>query len=342
MPPIVYWNTKLSHTGITAYKVFEGCQRSIHSSSLKNLLHVGAFTNETLRYLIKLFNECKTDDQRMSVNDQACTQLSKEDYTIFLMETRQNRKLNPAQSRRIKKIANKLSYYTKVRTFESAKSGTYSMKIAFLTLTCPEGTEEKAAIKAFNYFLDYLRRTANCVYVWKKEMGESNGKLHFHIILNNFIPYYIVSWKWKRLLISEGVVWPLKPDGTHTDSHYRIELPRSKKLVAHYISKYMSKAYDLPRGCGLITGHSAILDDLKELDINYDELPRDEIDALVKTSKVIPGDFVTLICCDLLHCKKIAPLINSAFQAQYDRFSELISLPQKFKFVEQYTKETLN
>jgi hypothetical protein len=338
MPPLVYWNAKLSHIGITSYKVFEGFQRSIHSSSLKNLLHVGAFTNETLRYLIKIFNECQTDDQRMSANDQAVSQLSQEDYVIFLQETRQNRKLNPAQSRRIKKVANKLSYYSQERIFKSQKSGNYSMKVAFLTLTCPEGTDELKSIKAFNSFLDYLRRTANCVYVWKKELGESTGKLHYHLIINNFVPYYIISWKWKRLLMAEGVQWPCKADGTHTDSHYRIELPRSKKLVSHYIAKYMSKAFDLPRAYGLISGHSAILDTLKEIDIIADDLPREEVANLITISKVIPGDFVTLILCDLLQCAKLAPLIFSAFEKQYKNFSETISLKQKFKFVEPFSK----
>lgn len=333
MPPLVYWNTKYTHTGVTAYKVFENCQRSIHNSSLKNLLHVGAFTNETLRYYINAYNICIDADERLKISDECKKTVSPEDFEIFLQETNQHRKLNPGQCRRIKSLSNKLAYYSAKRIFQSKKTGTYSMKVAFLTLTCPESTTGQQATKAFNHFLSYLSRTANAVYVWKKELGETNGKLHFHILINNFIPYYIVSWKWKRLLLAEGVSWPIKADGTHTDSHYRIELPRSQKLVAHYIAKYMSKAYDLPREYGYISGHSPILDELKEIDILLEDCPREELDNLARHSKVIAGDYVSLICCDLLHCGNLAPKINALFERQYIDFCERITLPQKFNFV---------
>jgi hypothetical protein len=331
--PVVYWNAKFQHAGITAYKVFENCNRKTHSNSLRNLLNVSTFANPELAYYVREFKLCNTDDQRCTVNDQACFCLDKQNYVIYLQETRQHRKLNPAQSRRVKRLANKLCYYSQERQFTSKKTGNYSMKVAFLTLTSPDGTPEVASLKAFNLFLDYLRRTANCVYVWKKELGDKNGKLHFHVIINNFVTYYIISWKWKRLLLNEGVSWPLTPDGKHTDSHYRVELPRSRKLVAHYIAKYMSKAYDLPREFGYIAGHSSILDELKELNLNMDEVDQDELGAIVSQSKVIAGDFVSVICCDLLGCSKIAPRIHALFEQQYIDFSIRITLPQKFNYV---------
>jgi hypothetical protein len=207
------------------------------------------------------------------------------------------------------------------------------MKVGFLTLTCPESTTEKQSLAAFMHFLDYLRRTANCVYVWKKEVGEKNGKLHYHLMINNFVPYYIISWKWKRLLLNEGVVWPCKSDGTHTESHYRVELPKSAKLVGSYIAKYMSKAFDLPREFGSVAGHSAVLDDLKELSILADDLSLDEIKAIVSRSKVVQGDYVSFICCDLLRCAQIAPKIHALFETQYIAFSEIITLPQKFNTI---------
>jgi hypothetical protein len=330
MPPLVYWNAKLTHTGVTGYKVFENCDRHISHNSLKNLLNVSAFSNQNLRYWIQQFKAATTDELRSQVNDHAVEELCADDFTIFLQETRQTRKLNPAQSRKVKRLAQKLAYYSQSRQFTSKKSGKYNMRVAFLTLTAPEGTTTQAMCSAFEHFLDYLRRTANCVFIWKKEIGETNGHLHFHLLINNFIPYYIISWKWKRLLINEGVAWPCGADGKHTDSHYRVELPRSRKLVAHYIAKYMSKAFDLPREYGYIAGHSKILDELKELPTLMDDLPPDEIEAISHHSKVITGDYVTLFCLDLLKAKSFAPLIFEAFETQYLEFSNKITLPQKF------------
>ena len=207
------------------------------------------------------------------------------------------------------------------------------MKVAFITLTSPENTTNEQMLSAFNHFLDYLQRTANCIYVWKKELGEQNSKLHFHIVVNNFVPYYIINWKWKRLLIAEGVQWPLNDKGKDTTSHYRVELPRKAKQVSHYIAKYMSKAYDLPGQLGYVYGNSRILTELKECDLSEWEIDMNEYKALKKGYKVIQHDYTQHICCNLLQVKKIAPKLYEQFQEQYVQFSEKITLPQKFRYV---------
>jgi len=98
----------------------------------------------------------------------------------------------------------KLAYYSGTRSFSSKKTGTHNFK-SHSNTHCPFQCQPRKSLAAFDHFLDYLRRTANAVFVWKKELGETGRALHFHIMLNNFIPYYIVNWKWKRLLINEGI-----------------------------------------------------------------------------------------------------------------------------------------
>jgi len=138
------------------------------------------------------------------------------------------RNLNETQSRKTRSLCQKLAYYSGTRSFSSKKQVlTTSNRIS--NTHCPFQCQPRTSLAAFDHFLDYLRRTANAVFVWKKELGETGRALHFHIMLNNFIPYYIVNWKWKRLLINEGIIWPLNADGKPTESHYRIELPRSKQ-----------------------------------------------------------------------------------------------------------------
>lgn len=335
LEPIVYWNNKLKHSGITSYKVFENCNRRFHNRSLQNLLNNRNFSNPDLNYYIDTFQGLQNDDQRCSLNDEVLEVLNKDDYTHFLKQTRQTRNLNSTQSKKVKSIVDKLTYYTQTREFKNSKNKILKMKVAFITLTSPENTTNEQMLNAFNHFLDYLQRTANCIYVWKKELGEQNNKLHFHIVVNNFIPYYIINWKWKRLLVAEGVVWPLNEYGKDTTSHYRIELPHNAKQVSHYIAKYMSKAYDLPGNCGYVYGYSRVLKELKECDLSEWEIDEKEYLDLKRNYKTISHDYTQHICCNLLHVKKIAPKLFELFSQQYVEFSNKITLPQKFKYVSQ-------
>jgi hypothetical protein len=135
------------------------------------------------------------------------------------------------------------------------------------------------------------------------------------------------------LLLAEGVKWPQTESGEDTSSHYRIELPRNKKSTASYISKYMSKGQGLPIEYGYISGHSKVLDTLKDTSIIVDDLDTDELNKLASHSKVIHSEYVNLICTDLLRCAKTAPKIYDLFYSQYLQFSEILTLPQKFTYV---------
>lgn len=328
--PVVYWNSKLTHNGVVGYKTFENVVRRIHHNSLNNLLTSISPSDWVLNDLILSFRNAKNDDERIRINDQAVEKCDQEQFELFLQKTRQARHINKAQGRKIRNLCDKLAYYTQKRVFRSTKTGAYSMRVAFLTLTAPDYSDPKMVCKAFNHFLDYLQRTANCVYVWKKELGSESERLHFHIVINNFIPYYIISWKWKRLLIAEGVKWYSNEAGKDTDSHYRIELPRNKKQISHYISKYMSKAYDLPGEYGYISGHSSVLNSLKEITLIENDCPLDEVEKLKSCSRVIRRDYVTIICNDLLTIKDKCPKLFAIFNEQYEKFSEIITLPQRF------------
>ena len=298
---LVYDNYKISHSGITQYRVFEGFDRKMKKNSLKNLLN---YKNNQLELYENEQNEKLT------------------------------RNLDERQSKRLKRYCNKLCYYSATRVFESKKSGKYKMKVAFLTLTSPATTTDVQFLKAFDGFLDYLRRTANCVYVWKKELGETNGKLHVHLIINNFIPFYIVSWKWKRLLMNQGVIWPVNEKEKHTDSHYRIELPKSKKQVGAYIAKYLSKAYELPKLLGYVWGKSPIIDTCKEFTFMEGDFDMEQCRKVAELNKIVGDNYVKHVCVDLLTVKDIAPDLFALFESQYMEFSKILTLPQKFSYVD--------
>jgi hypothetical protein len=332
-PPIVYEVSKLTHNGIIGFKRFEGVNRKVSSKSFENLLSSSNLSNETLSELVLAYKNATSDAKRSAVNNKAIVLLNQEGYDLYLVKTHQSRNLNAAQSRKVRKMSEKLNYYTATRKFTSKKTGQYSMKIAFLTLTTPSNASPQQSLSAFTKFLEYLHRTANCHYVWKKELGDESMHLHYHIVINNFIPYYIVSWKWKRLLIGEGVSFSSSDSNHDTNAHSRIELPKSAKQVSHYISKYMSKAYELPGDFGYIAGFSQILNKLPELIIEPDNILTEDIRNLMKISKVIKHDYVSIICVDLLKVKDKFPNLFSVFEVQYLANSDLVTLPQKFNSV---------
>jgi len=309
--PFVYWNSKFSHSGITGYKVFEGYSRKMSKNSLKNLLN--------RKKELESFNE-EMSQSTGAVNKQVS------DKPKF-------RTISSQQSKKCRNYSQKLCYYSARREFTSKKSGKYHFKVAFLTLTTPITCTPQQSLKAFEGFIDYLRRTANCTYIWKKELGEINEGLHYHILINNFIPYYIVAWKWKRLLINQRVIWPLNSEGKETSSHYRIELPRKLSKVNYYISKYIAKECQMPTAYGYIWGKSEILDQCKEFQAMASDIPYDEVKLLKTKFKTVKTEYLTHICVDLLKVKDLTPELFAIFEQQYLEFQEKITLPQKFHYV---------
>ncbi len=297
---LVTHNYKLIHTGITYYKGFEGITRKMSNNSMNNLLNRKLTTNNS---------------------------------NVGEKKEKNTRNLNEFQSRLLRKFCGKLCYYSGVREFKSKKSGSFKFKVAFLTLTAPEKAENSQLLKAFDRFLDYLRRTANCTYIWKKELGEQNKHLHFHILINNFIPYYIISWQWKKCLMAEGVNWPVNEKGVHTDSHYRIELPKNKRQVSRYISKYLSKAYELPKELGYIWGKSKILIDCKENIYWEPEINMDEVRKLAKHFKTIITEYVALTLFEWEKVKEMAKDLYWLFKRQFFEFQEKITQKQKYWYV---------
>jgi hypothetical protein len=306
-----YYNYKLTHRGVVSYKGFENCSRRMKSSSLNNLLNYNAFAPEG-----------------------SCSTIPFDESLGYLSSEREiKRHISEKQSRDIKKYASKLTYYSSERKFQSKKSGKYSFKVAFLTLTAPESVSTTQFLRAFDGFLDYLRRTANCIYVWKKEFGKHGDNLHVHILVNNFIPYYLVDWKWKRLLLSQGVIWPKNEKGEDTSSHYRIELPRNPKQAGHYISKYLGKVEYTPENVGYLWGKSKILDECKESILIEGEVDNSELFTIFSKFKTVGSDFVKMCLVDLLKIDKICPVLFKIFEKQFYEFQSKLTLPQRFQYV---------
>lgn len=307
---LIYYQHKIFHNGISTYKVFDGFQRKMKQSSLDNLLKRNYYTDELGQEV-----EIKLNDA-----SNPCEKIKQ--YVI-----------SESISKKIKKQCSKLVYYSGTRHFESKKSGKYNFKVAFITLTAPEMFTTQEINEAFKHFQDYLYRTANCQYVYKKEVGYKSGKFHIHLLINNFIPYYIIRDKWQKLLMNQRNEWSKDANGKPTTTHYRIELPRSKKLVASYISKYMSKAGELFENVGKLWGCSEGLKNCKEDTYIENELNAESLLLLSNSCKLFLTDYSSFIAVDPLRLRNLMPEIYELFDKQFRRFAEILTLPQKFNYV---------
>ena len=298
---LIYNNYKFTHNGILTYKTFEGNTRNMHKNCLKNLL---SYKDE---------DENKNQQFKLKRNE------------IF----------SQAMSKRVYTQCCKLTHYSPTRTFSNQRKQFFSMKVAFLTLGAPENYTIEEINNAFQHFLDYLSRTAQATFIYKKEIGFKSGLFHIHLMINNFIPYYIISWKWKSLLIKENTNWPKKENGKDYNAHSRIELPKSKKMVAAYIGKYIAKECKVIGNIGKIWGQSKCLSEIKEPIYTDGDLPEKELIEISKISKVKETDYCYYMIFEWKKIQKIAKTIFLEYINHFKEISEQITQPQRFNLTYQ-------
>lgn len=94
--------------------------------------------------------------------------------------------------------------YTKSGTQEKIK-----YKLCFLTLTLPaKQKHDDNYIKKYmlSQFLDDIKTKYQCNdYFWRAER-QQNGNIHFHIIIDKFLHWFIIRTLWNRLCKKEGYI----------------------------------------------------------------------------------------------------------------------------------------
>lgn len=172
-----------------------------------------------------------------------------------------------------------LSKSKKIKTYNG--KDIFNFKIGFITLTLPskQNTCTKDVTQSLlNPFLTEIRqRTGMENYVWRLEF-QKNGNVHYHIVTDTYLDYYLVKKIWNRLLASKGYIKPYQDKMNKLLLSDYIELYKyntnyqysdlvknyarnkrenwtqpnsvdvkpvvSNKAIANYISKYFSKDSD--------------------------------------------------------------------------------------------------
>lgn len=108
------------------------------------------------------------------------------------------------------------------------------------TLTLPEPAPEPAARRALSSFLNWAGKRAGLErYLWVAELTK-RGRVHFHILVNDFLPVNPVRWAWLRALHREGIALDV-----HEPPRALVEVvaASSSGEARGYLSKYIGKDF---------------------------------------------------------------------------------------------------
>jgi hypothetical protein len=85
----------------------------------------------------------------------------------------------------------------------------FNNRISFVTLTLPSAqvhTDNEIKAKCLNQFLIECSKYCKVsMYVWRAEY-QKNGNIHFHVLMNNFIGWQNIMYRWNRIIEKLGYV----------------------------------------------------------------------------------------------------------------------------------------
>jgi hypothetical protein len=114
-------------------------------------------------------------------------------------------------------------------------------KIGFCTLTIPpdfDHDDQFIHYKIFKPFIRVLQDKYNLAeYIWKAETQE-NGKLHYHLTINQWVHWFIINREWRKQIQKHGYNY-----GTEKRKRAATEIHSVKKVknLAAYLCKYLAK-----------------------------------------------------------------------------------------------------
>jgi hypothetical protein len=238
---------------------------------------------------------------------------------------------------------------------------TFNFKVAFITLTLSSEqmhSDNEIRKKLLNQMLVEFRKYYNVKnYVWRAEK-QKNGNIHFHIIIDRFIPWWELRNRWNRIQNKLGYVDRFKerirmqkrvtkekynnPNSVDIHSLYRVR--NIKKYLSKYLSKNVKNANELTEEekskllvKGRLWGANQELSNVKGARVLVDREIESELIKLIESdnSKVLNEDYYSIIFIDITKLsKKDYPNLISEFEkyvkntferTTYEESIELIS-----------------
>lgn len=121
-----------------------------------------------------------------------------------------NGKVSAIAKRKILKAIKYMLFMASEKTIHNNYSGRhFNFKLAFVTLTLPSKqihSDNEIKSKILNQFLIEIKKSYNVKnYIWRAEK-QKNGNLHFHLLVDRFIPYQELRDRWNRVVEKLGYV----------------------------------------------------------------------------------------------------------------------------------------
>lgn len=125
-------------------------------------------------------------------------------------DKKHNGKVSGIAGRKITKAVDYLLFMANDKILPSKIHGkVFKFKIAFITLTLPSPQVHPDNVikeQCLNQFLVEVRKKYNVVnYIWRAEK-QKNGSIHFHILLDKFLPWSELRDLWNRIVNKLGYV----------------------------------------------------------------------------------------------------------------------------------------
>ena len=192
-------------------------------------------------------------------------------------------------------------------------------KFSFVTVTLPAKqnmTDQEIRRTALNGFIQEMKRKSNLnSYIWVAEK-QKNGNIHFHIIIDTYVPAWKLRNMWRKQMYLCGLVSEYTQEGYGAAALCtKIDELKTPQKAAKYISKYMAKCdtagingYPL---AGRIWGKSDNIEQYRGITINNIEAKCLGIDEYLKglTNYYIVNEYVTVYNYSIDDCK-FSPIID--------------------------------
>lgn len=120
----------------------------------------------------------------------------------------------------------------------------FSINFVTLTLSGNKGWGAKQGYdKLLSKWLRYMRDKYSVrEYVWKCEL-QQNGRPHWHVATNEFIPWQVIRWKWNSLQKQEGLLQAYaRKYGNFNPNSTDIHAVEKVQDIHRYISKEITKS----------------------------------------------------------------------------------------------------
>lgn len=145
----------------------------------------------------------------------------------------------------------------------SSKKTRYKLSFVTLTLSSEQVHDDEVIKKELldQFLLEVKRKYRVTVYFWRAEK-QRNGNIHFHILVNRFIPWYAVRAIWNRIQNKLGYV---DRYSNNQMLFFKDGFKFRPELAGNWSYKNQQKAYHEGMACGFTNPNSTDIHSIKKM-----------------------------------------------------------------------------